>query len=164
MINVFVYPDHPYYFFLLTLAYNLSHYDDKPRFWDSLQCLATAHSKSWLIFGDFNSVALQSEKRGGCPFASSLIGGLRHFITSCGLVDLNFHGNPFTWNNRRGGCTNIRERLDRCLANQKWQVQYPNASVLHSPAVASDHLSLILNTEGHGQFLPCPFKFKAIDS
>lgn len=41
-------------------------------------------------------------------------------------------------------------------------MEFSDASVLHSLAVASDHLPLILNTEGHGQLLPCPFEFKAI--
>lgn len=39
---------------------------------------------------------------------------------------------------------------------------YPNAAVLHAPALASDHLPLILNTEGHYQRQFCPFKFEAM--
>lgn len=67
--------------------------------------------------GDFNSVVSQTEKKGGRPVGSSSSGGLRQFITNNGLIDLGFNGNSFTWNNGRGGCANIRERLDRGLVN-----------------------------------------------
>ncbi|KAB1205077.1 hypothetical protein CJ030_MR7G016721 [Morella rubra] len=77
-------------------------------------------------------------------------------------LGLGFNGNPFTWNNGRRGCANIRERLDRGLVNQQWRVQYPNASILHSSALASDHLPLILNTDGHGHLLSRPFRFEAM--
>lgn len=79
--------------------------------------MAGSHSESWLLLGDFNSVVSQTEKKGGRPVASSSSGGLRQFITNNGLIDLGFNGNPFTWNNGRGGCANIRERLDRGLVN-----------------------------------------------
>lgn len=55
-----------------------------------------------------------------------------------------------------------QRKLDRGLVNQQWRIQYPDASVLHAPTIASDHLPLILNTEGNGLFLPRPFRFEAM--
>lgn len=98
-----------------SLPSRISCYSDKPQFWDSLYSLASAHSESWLLIGDSYYVASQDEKRDGHPFSSSSAGGLSHFINSCGLVDMGFYGNSFTWNNRRGGCANIRESLTAVL-------------------------------------------------
>lgn len=39
------------------------------------------------------------------------------FVHSNALIDLGFVGNKFTWSNHRTESDNIRERLDRCLAN-----------------------------------------------
>lgn len=101
-------------------------------------------------YRDFNSVTSQAEKWGGKPFACSSNSGLRHFIILIGLVDLGFNDNPFSWNNCRKGQENIRERPDRGIANHKWRLLHPNASILHALAIVSDHLPVILNTDGHG--------------
>lgn len=82
--------------------------------------MVASHSESWLLLGDFTSVISQTKKRGGRSVSSSSSGGLRQFISQCGLVDLGFNGNPFTWNNGRGDCVNIGEKLDRGLANHDW--------------------------------------------
>lgn len=160
MMNVLVYPNLPHFSFLLSLAYCPTQYYGKCQFWDSSQLLAASHLDSWLLLGDFNSVVSQKEKKGGRPIASSSNSGLKQFIYQYGLIDMSFNGNPFTWNNGHGGCSNIHERLDKGPANHKWRVQYPNASILHSSAIVSDHLPLILNMEGLTLHPPCSFKFE----
>lgn len=133
--------------FVLTLVYDPSCYHGKRQFWDSLDGLAKSHSEPWAIVGDFNAITTPSEKLGGHPFASSSFGGLRGFINSCGLVDMGFHGNSYTWTNGRQGCANIKERIDRGLANQQWRTLFSNATILHIPSITSDHLPLLLNKE-----------------
>lgn len=103
--------------------------------------------------GDFNVVGSQKEKLGGQPFACSSKSDLSSFINDCGLVDLGFNGNPFSWNSGHHGGANIKERLDRGLANHSWRVLFPNASISHYPAAALDHLPMILNSNGYGTLL-----------
>lgn len=57
--------------------------------------------------GDFNALLSQEDKMGGQVVSSSSTGGFRHFITSFGLIDLGYHGHPYTWNNRHRGIANI---------------------------------------------------------
>lgn len=59
-------------------------------------------------------------------------------------------GNIFIWNNRRGGEHNIRERLDRCVANETWLELWPKATVEHIVWEGSDHLPVILHLCGTG--------------
>lgn len=135
------------------MVYGPSIYHEKCQFWNSLADLAETLTESWLFVGDFNSVSSQHEKRGGKPFASSSKFGLLHFSNAAGLIDLGFNGNPFTWNNGYLGGGNIRERLDRGLANQ----DYVYCACFR---LCFDHLPLVLNTEGHGNLSQRLFRFE----
>lgn len=162
MLFMFVYPDLPCQAFVLSLIYGPSRFHQKRDFWNSMTTFADSITELWLLLGDFNSVNFQSDKRSGAPFASSSSMGLHLFVTTnYGLVDLGFNSNPFTWNNGRLGAANIRERLDRGIGNQAWRV-FPNASIIHAPASASDHLPLILNTNGHSNIHRRPFRFESM--
>jgi hypothetical protein len=64
----------------------------------------------------------------------------------CGLEDLSFSGDAFTWKRGR-----IRERLDRGVANGGWSVMHPEASVQHLDYIKSDHRPIPVNTEANIQ-------------
>ena len=65
------------------------------------------------------------------------------------LRDLGFRGLWYTWENRRLGLENIKERLDRVVAGLDWSTIYPEAWVKHLSAPASDHrpIQLLLNKQ-----------------
>lgn len=75
-------------------------------------------------------------------------------------MDIGFNDNAFTWKNGQQGNTNIKERIDKCLANQQWRTLFPNVAILYIPSIASYHLPLLLNTEGFGHISLRPFKFE----
>lgn len=131
MIYAFVYSSLPSIAFILTLVYGPSRYHGKRQFWDSLHSLAHSHSEPWVLVDDFNAITSHVEKVGGRLFASSSSGGFQEVINSCGLVDLGFNGNSFTWTNERQGNANIKKRIDCGVANQQWRTLFPNAAVLH---------------------------------
>ncbi|KAL0285634.1 UNVERIFIED_CONTAM: hypothetical protein Sangu_2770100 [Sesamum angustifolium] len=110
--------------------------------------------------GDFNAVLNQMEKKGGNPFASSTRFSFWDMLTSLDLNDLGFQGPIFTWSNKRAGCANIQLRLDRGVANSEWCLIYPNASIKHLPAIASDHCPLLLLTQNDHSQGPKPFFFE----
>jgi hypothetical protein len=113
-----------------------------------------------LLIGDFNAILSPAEKIGGRIFGSSSHSEFQDFVHANGLIDLGFYGNPFTWNNNRHGSFNIRERLDRGLANLAWILLFPEASISHLPATSSDHNPILLSTAGNQTPLPKPFKFE----
>ncbi|KAG5627675.1 hypothetical protein H5410_012893 [Solanum commersonii] len=63
------------------------------------------------------------------------------------MIDLGFKGNKYTWSNKRykNRCSLILERLDRCLANNSWILNYPEASVTHLSHTRSDHCLLLIS-------------------
>ena len=64
-----------------------------------------------------------------------------------GLYDLGYKRCDFTWFNSRNGGNEIRERLDRALANEKWRNLYPKAVLTHEISAYSDNLSIFLSSE-----------------
>ncbi|KAG2693813.1 hypothetical protein I3760_08G113300 [Carya illinoinensis] len=116
------------------------------QFWNSLNTIHNSHSGAWLCIGDFNDLVNQSEKFGGRPVNSSSMGRLKNMMNKHGLVDMGFSSSNFTWTNNRQGKALIRERLDRGIANTKWRLLFPDATIQHLVSGASDHHPLLLNT------------------
>ena len=66
-------------------------------------------------------------------------------LLHCGLVDLGFQVNIFTWNNGRPGDAFVQERLDRACANSEWRSLFPSAKVIHIQSFYFDHNPIIIN-------------------
>lgn len=66
----------------------------------------------------------------------------------CQLEDLGFKGTWYTWEKGNLPETNIRERLDRGVANNRWRHIFPIGNIRHLPHSISDHCPLLLNTKG----------------
>ena len=71
--------------------------------------------------------------------------GFRECLSNCGLFDLGFVGQRFTWCNGRIGEQRTLVRLDRMVANKEWLNLFPEVKVVHRSVVASDHCLLSLS-------------------
>ncbi|KAF7141896.1 hypothetical protein RHSIM_Rhsim06G0102000 [Rhododendron simsii] len=94
---------------------------------------------------DVSEVGSIWEKQGGLPFNSTRLEKFQELLSDCDLMDLEFKVPAYTWTNKQGGDINVRERLDRVVANVEWRNLFPLAQVLHDILVGSDHCPLILN-------------------
>lgn len=117
-------------------------------------------SANWACIGDFNEVLTQTKKQGGCPVSANKNFWLRFFLDEVQGVDIGFTGNLFTWCNKRGGNTNIRERLDRVISSTDWRITFSNAGATHLNAYQSDHAPILLNLNLDHPKLPRPFRFQ----
>ncbi|KAF6172401.1 hypothetical protein GIB67_025906 [Kingdonia uniflora] len=114
--------------------------------WRLVESTAQGYNGHWLLLGDFNTIFDCKDKLGGKPFRGASCAFAKEVTQEAGLIDLGFSGQPFTLNNKRRGGDNIKERLDRCLANADWMFIFPTAKVFYLPALSSDHTILCLDT------------------
>jgi hypothetical protein len=68
----------------------------------------------------------------------------------------------FISSNKRPAKANVKERLDRALANTDWRVFFPNAKVKHFPIIKSDHAPILLLTQGDLNSYPKSFRFEVV--
>lgn len=118
----------------------------KPFFRDDLIKIGDAFSGPWVLAGDVNDVMQQCDKFGGRPVAQSSNDRFRGMVDRNGLIDLGYIGSAYTWNNKRHGKANIRERLDPGFANGLWRALFPFAVVSHLTSFNSDHKPILLTT------------------
>ena len=115
--------------------------------WDLLKYLSTRASTPWLCIGDYNEILSTEEKDGRLPKPMHLMQEFRSTFLHCGLIDLGYTGNIFTWENGRERGDYVQERLDRACATLAWKELFPYSRVSHFPMSYSDHMPLILNTQ-----------------
>ena len=103
----------------LTGFYSWPEASQKHKSWALLSHLAMLVAGPWCCIGDFNAFLLSSEKQSKHPPPYKQMEDFRLALESCRLADMGFHGYPFTWNNKRSGDANTKERLDRAVANSE---------------------------------------------
>uniref|UniRef100_A0A2N9F9V9 Endonuclease/exonuclease/phosphatase domain-containing protein n=1 Tax=Fagus sylvatica TaxID=28930 RepID=A0A2N9F9V9_FAGSY len=109
---------------------------------------------------DFNNILGNWEKYGG-NLGEASGKGLQDFMLRTGAIDLGYCGQKYTWSNKRWGKDCIKERLDRGICNDKWQMLFPHAVVWHLPAVQSDHNPILLETNVNMRRRGKIFRFEA---
>jgi endonuclease/exonuclease/phosphatase family metal-dependent hydrolase len=94
----------------------------------------------WVVMGDFNEILYSFEKEGGRTRPNKFRLAFQEALINCGLSDLGYTGEKFTWH--RGG---IRETLDRAVACDDWRGKFPDAKVENMNYSRSDHRPLLLS-------------------
>ncbi|XP_041026930.1 uncharacterized protein LOC121267125 [Juglans microcarpa x Juglans regia] len=90
--------------------------------------------------------------------------GFRIALMECGLHDLGFKGDRFTWWNNWEGSQFTKERLDRACANSDWLENFGGYLVTTAAASFSDHRPLVVSIAPEGQSLvrgERPFRYEA---
>ncbi|XP_050238375.1 uncharacterized protein LOC126687864 [Mercurialis annua] len=116
--------------------------------WELLHRLCGESHLPWLVFGDFNEILRKEEKVGGRLKPSHAMEAFRRVLDDCGLIDLGWSGNNFTWDNGRVGVDNIKQRLDRFLATSEWIALFPDYSSQHLVRISLDHCPICLHLTG----------------
>ncbi|KAA3470984.1 reverse transcriptase [Gossypium australe] len=68
----------------------------------------------------------------------------REVLEECQVEDIEYSEVWFTWERGNFSETNIRERLDRGVANEKWKLLFPIGNIHHLPHSMSDHCPLLI--------------------
>ncbi|KAL0370777.1 UNVERIFIED_CONTAM: hypothetical protein Sangu_0395800 [Sesamum angustifolium] len=80
--------------------------------WNLLRNLAKVSMRPWFCGGDFNEILVQHEKQGTLSRAQWQINAFRACLSDCGLQDLGFEINIFTWSNHKEAPYTVRARFD----------------------------------------------------
>ncbi|XP_026395088.1 uncharacterized protein LOC113289878 isoform X2 [Papaver somniferum] len=147
---------------ILSTIYRSTNKSNKRTVWNELQTVSDISNSDWMVMGDLNVIGSCQEKKGGRNPSHSKIAELREVMDSCGLIDLGFNGPKYTWNNKRVGAANIKERLDRAVANSNWINRFSKAQVTHLSYFISDHRAILIDLELKTRFHPRPFRFEAM--
>lgn len=145
---------------LVSVCHAPTYYSQKENFWNILQAFVEAFDGPWSCLGDFNNILENWEKYGG-NLGEASGKGLQDFILRTGAIDLGYCGQKYKWSNKRWGKDCIKERLDRGICNDKWQMLFPHAVVWHLPAVQSDHNPILLETNVNMRRRGKIFRFEA---
>ncbi|XP_075658946.1 uncharacterized protein LOC142628792 [Castanea sativa] len=132
----------------LTGFYGWPETTQKHKSWALLRHISSLVNGPWCCVGDFNAFLHSSEKLSIHPPPVKQMEDFGAALEACHLMDLGFHGYKFTWNNKRSGAANTRERLDRVVANKEWTDMFSESTVSHKFSHTSDHLPIILQTGG----------------
>ncbi|XP_035544614.1 uncharacterized protein LOC118348003 [Juglans regia] len=133
---------------------------DQRELWEQLVGCRAA-GDPWIVMGDFNIIREDRERVGGCPRAAQAMDDFNLCIDQCGLVELNYHGNPLSWCNGQEGIARKWVRLDRVLMNVAFSARFNLVQMEYIKHKTSDHslmvirLSLVNNRYG-----PSPFRFQ----
>ena len=70
-------------------------------------------------------------KLGGLPYKMRKSIDFINVIEACGILDIGFSGQKFTWCNKRGINRRIWKRLDRAMVNDAWLDKMPQSTITH---------------------------------
>lgn len=146
-----------------TVVYASPDFHTQTFLWNDLYNLSKSCNNEWLVVGDFNEVFFANEELGGNAINRNRAKLFRNCLQSCGLVDLGFRGQKYTWTNKRYRHQPqlIFERLDKCVANARWIDKFPNCVVTHLPRTKSDHCPLLLDLNSRtSPRIPKPFRME----
>ncbi|XP_075665089.1 uncharacterized protein LOC142634697 [Castanea sativa] len=153
------------FLWFLTGFYGWPELSQKHKSWALLRHLYSLVTGPWCCIGDFNAFLHSSEKLSTYPPQVRQMDEFRAVLEDCHLIDLGFQGYKFTWNNKRPGAANTRERLDRAVANKEWFDKFSESTVSYKFSHSLDHMPIILHTGLDNRFhgrVAWGFKFEEV--
>jgi hypothetical protein len=76
-------------------------WENKYKTWERLCELHGQIDMRWMVIGDWNEIIYAHEKEGGNPRPMQYMQAFRDALTDCGLEDLGYIGDTFTWRRKR---------------------------------------------------------------
>ncbi|XP_042972967.1 uncharacterized protein LOC122304769 [Carya illinoinensis] len=119
--------------------------------WKLLNFLKPREGLAWLCFGDFNEILHLHKKQGGAVRPYHQMEEFSRSLIECGLSDMGFEGNKFTWCNNREGPFFTKERLDRALGNLELTLNFSECRIQALAAQSSDHSPLVMHLKQGGR-------------
>jgi len=105
--------------YMITNVYGPQKQADKLKLLTSLEDLRARHpNMPWIVAGYFNIIRAISKKKGRTRQLGRDSIAFQDFIMNMGLVDTEIINGTFTWNNKRGGASQVASKLDRFIVSE----------------------------------------------
>lgn len=95
--------------------------ENKHKTWNLIKQLCEESDIPLIFGGDFNEILSYEEKEGGADILRQEMKQFRAAIDECGLRDLGFEGQWYTWERGNSPNTRVHERLDQSLQQKIMQ-------------------------------------------
>jgi len=126
--------------YMLTNVYGHQKLEDKLRLLTSLEKLRERHPvMPWILGGDFNMIRSLTEKKSGTRTLGRDSIAFQNFLIDMRLVDTETINGTFTWNNKRGGASQVASKLDRFIISEDLHLISLDMSALILPFGGLDH-------------------------
>ncbi|XP_074297397.1 uncharacterized protein LOC141628115 [Silene latifolia] len=129
--------------------------------WELLRLLSRQSQLSWVCIGNFNEVLLSTEMKGGSR-PQWQMNNFRAAVDECGLRDVAWMGNRFSYDNGQVGDANRQCMLDRAMCSSSWTDMFPYTRLVYLEREWSDHapIKLVLDHKVRESFRQKGFKFE----
>ena len=123
---------------------------ERTSLWTELSLLSSTYgldAKPWIVLGDFNQIRDPSEH--STSTSLNIDKRIREFnqcLLDVNVEDLNYRGATFTWWNKRKSA-HVAKKLDRCLANGEWSIEFPSSVAFFCSPDFSDHAVVAVTLE-----------------
>lgn len=116
---------------LIAGFYGIPYTGQREESWRLLNELKPKDDKAWLYVCDFTEIFHQNEKEGAAVRPYHQMESFREAFDGCGLSDLGFQGNKYTWSNNQEDSLFTMGRLNRAFANLKLSLTYETSCVIY---------------------------------
>lgn len=130
--------------FSATCIYGPSMWKKRVELWERISRIGVNRRDCWCVFGDFNDILHNGEKIGGSWRSDDSFQPFNLMLNACELVELQSHGNGFTWSGKRND-TWVHTRLDRCFGNKAWFKKFPCSNQSFLDKRGSDHRPVLIH-------------------
>jgi len=126
--------------YMITNVYGSQPMEDKLRLLTTLEDMKKRYpTLPWILGGDFNITKSVMEKKGGTIILGRDSIAFQNFIINMKLVDMETSNGIFTWNNKRGGPTQVASKLDRFMVFEELLLMGSSITALILPFGGLDH-------------------------
>eukprot|EP00253_Pinus_taeda_P022907 PITA_22907 len=147
--------------YMITKVYGPQSMEDKLQLVTTLEDLKKRYpSLPWILGGDFNMTKSLTEKKGGTRTLGRYFVAFQNFLTDMKLVDMETSNGIFTWNNKRGGSTQVASKLDRFIISEELLLMGSSLTVFILPFGGLDHWPIQLEASLCGKPRNISFRFE----
>nr|GEU38638.1 hypothetical protein [Tanacetum cinerariifolium] len=157
-IRVWVKADRKEFFCSIVYAHN--RYTQRRLLWNNLWFHKLyVRDRPWCILGDFNAALFLHDYSVGISNIDISMREFKECVEDLEILDVQYSGLQFTWTQKPKGNEGLLKKIDRVMANLKFNDVFVGSHAIFKPYRNSDHAPSVLCIPSVIKPKPKPFKF-----